>query len=194
VILLLKGLLLLQIFNLTSMTNTLLLIVDVQNAIADKKPYLFDKVLSNIKTLLEKFRELKLPLIFIRHDDGIGSELEVNTHGWEIVKDISPLKGERVIAKRFNSAFRETSLEKELHDMQIQKLIVIGLQTEYCIDTTIRVAFEKGFTVIIPEATNTTIDGKFLKAKDIYEHHHHLFNNRFGTIAEMEQVLKELKE
>jgi nicotinamidase-related amidase len=174
------------------MAGTLLLIVDVQNAIADQKPYMFDKVLANIKTLLEHYRKKILPVIFIQHDDGIGSELEVNTYGWEIVKDIAPLPGERVIAKRFNSAFRETGLEKELHDMQIQKLIVVGLQTEYCIDTTIRVAFEKGFDVIIPEATNTTIDGKFLKAKDIFDHHHHLFNNRFGRIVEIEEVLKEL--
>lgn len=175
------------------MIDTLLLIVDVQNAIADKKPYLFDQVLSNIKTLLSRFRELKQPVIFIQHDDGIGSELEVNTRGWEIVKDIAPLPGERIISKNFNSAFRETCLEKELLDMQIHKLIVVGLQTEFCIDTTIRVAFEKGFGVIIPEATNTTIDGKFLKAKDIYDHHHHLFNNRFGNIVEMEEVLKTLK-
>ena len=171
------------------MADTLLLIVDVQNAIADQKPYLFDEVLSNIKTLLQKFRELKQPLIFIQHDDGIGSELEVNTHGWEIVGDITPLPGERVIPKRYNSAFRETSLEKELRDTGIKKLVVVGLQTELCIDTTIRVAFEKGFEVIIPELTNTTVDGKFLKAKEIYEHHRHLFNNRFGKIVKLEEVL-----
>jgi len=171
------------------MTDTLLLIVDVQNAIADKKPYLFEQVLANIKTLLEHFREMKLPLIFIQHDDGIGSELEVNTHGWQIVKDITPLSGERVIAKRFNSAFRETGLEKELRDKGIKKLFIVGLQTELCIDTTIRVAFEKGFEVIIPELTNTTVDGKYLKAKEIYEHHHHLFNNRFGKIVKLQEVL-----
>ena len=174
------------------MTNTLLLIVDVQNAIADNKPYLFDKVLANIKTLLEHFRNKKLPLIFIQHDAGPCSELEVSTHGWQIVKTIAPLQGERVIAKRFNSAFRDTSLEKELHDKGIKKLIIVGLQTELCIDTTIRVAFEKGFEVIIPELTNTTVDGKFLKAKEIYEHHHHLFNHRFGKIVKLEEVVKEL--
>jgi nicotinamidase-related amidase len=174
------------------MADTLLLIVDVQNAIADQKPYMFDKVLANIKTLLEHYRKMILPVIFIQHDDGIGSELEVNTYGWEIVEDITPLPGERVIPKRYNSAFRETSLEKELRDKGIKKLVIVGLQTEFCIDTTIRVAFEKGFDVIIPEMTNTTVDGKFLKAKDIYDHHHYLFNNRFGRIVEMEEVLKAL--
>jgi len=176
------------------MTDTLLLIVDVQNAIADKKPYLFEQVLSNIKTLLSKFRELKQPVIFIQHDDGIGSGMEVNRYGWEIVKDIAPLPGERIIAKKFNSAFRETGLEMELHDMKIHKLIVVGLQTEFCIDTTIRIAFEIGFEVILPEGTNTTIDGKFMKAKDIYDHHHHIFNNRFAKVVAMQEVLKALKE
>lgn len=180
------------ILNVDLMDNTLLLVVDVQNAIADQNPYKFVEVLSNIKALLEKFRKLKLPLIFIQHDDGIGSELEVNTKGWEIVKEITPLPGEKVIPKRFNSAFRETQLEKELLEMNINKLIIVGLQTEYCIDTTIRVAYEKGFKVIIPEATNTTVDGNFLSAKQIYEHHNHLFNNRFGKIVKMEDVLIQL--
>jgi nicotinamidase-related amidase len=171
------------------MSKTLLLIVDVQNAIADQKPYLFGEVLSNIKILLGKFRELKLPYIFIQHDDGIGSDLEKNTYGWEIVKEIAPLESDKVIPKRYNSAFKETALEKELIDMNIRELIVVGLQTEFCIDTTIRVAFEKGYKVIIPEKTNTTIDGKILSAKDIFEHHHTIFNNRFGTIVKMEELI-----
>jgi nicotinamidase-related amidase len=171
------------------MNDSLLLIVDVQQVIADQKPYLFPEVLRNIKTLLEKFRELKAPVIFIQHDDGIGSDLEANTSGWEIVKEVTPLPGERIIPKRFNSAFRNTSLEKELLEMNIKKLIIVGLQTEFCIDTTIRVAFEKGFEVILPETTNTTIDGKVLSAKEIYEHHQNIFNNRFGRIVKMEEVL-----
>lgn len=174
------------------MTNTLLLIVDVQQAIADQKPYLFPEVLMNIKTLLQKFREMKKPLIFIQHDDGIGSDLEVNTYSWQIVEEIKPLPGERIIPKRFNSAFRETTLEQELIEMNIKKIIIVGLQTEFCIDTTIRVAFEKGFEVILPEKTNTTINGKVLSAKVIYEHHQNIFNNRFGLIVKMEEVISEL--
>jgi nicotinamidase-related amidase len=174
------------------MDNTLLLIVDVQNAIAGQKPYLFDEVLSNIRMLLENFRELEKPVIFIQHDDGIGSDLEANTFGWEIVKEIAPLPGDKIIPKRFNSAFRETSLDKELNDLNIKKLIIVGLQTEKCIDTTIRVAFEKGYEVIIPELTNTTIDGKFLPAKEIYMHHNDLFNNRFGKILGIGEILKNI--
>lgn len=176
------------------MSDTLLLIVDVQNAIADENPYLFTEVLANIKTLLVKFREKKQPVIFIQHDDGIGSDLEANTYGWEIVKDIAPLPGERIIHKHYNSAFRETTLEMELTDLNIKNLLVVGLQTEYCIDTTIRVAFEKGYKVIIPVKTNTTVDGKYLKAKEIYEHHHHLFDKRFGDIVPVEEVIRNLDE
>ena len=174
------------------MDNTLLLIVDVQQVIADQKPYLFPAVLINIKTLLEKFRNLNKPVIFIQHNDGIGSDLEMNTPGWEIVKEIAPLPGERIIPKRFNSAFRETTLEKELVALNIKKLIIVGLQTEFCIDTTIRVAFEKGFEVLLPEKTNTTIEGKVLSAKEIYEHHQNIFNNRFGRVMKMDEILNEL--
>jgi nicotinamidase-related amidase len=174
------------------MAKTLLLIVDVQNAIADQVPYLFDEVLSNIKQLLDKFRELKLPLIFIQHDDGIGSEMEKDTHGWEIVKEVAPEEGEKIIPKHFNSAFKETTLENELIAMNISELIIVGLQTELCIDTTIRVAFEKGYKIIIPEKTNTTIDGEIFSAKDIFEHHHTIFRNRFGKIEKMDKLLADI--
>lgn len=172
------------------MTHTALLIVDIQNGIAAGKPYAFDEILANIKALLEKFRILKLPIIFIQHDDEAGSELEPHTRGWEIVKEIAPNPGERVIRKRFNSAFRETALERELSEMEITTLIIVGMQTELCIDTTIRVAFEKGYEISIPEKTNTTVNGKFFTAKEIYEHHNHLFRNRFGKIQTVREVLK----
>lgn len=171
------------------MHDTLLLIVDVQNAIAVNKPYRFDEVLSNIKLLLTKFRTGKKPLLFIQHDDGIGSDFEVNTHGWKFVDEIAPQAGEMVIPKLFNSAFRGTPLDEYLKKSGIKKLIIVGLQTEYCIDTTIRVAFEKGYEVIIPELTNTTVDGPVLKAEDIVKHHHHLFDNRFGRVVKMEDLL-----
>ena len=178
--------------NRNPMTNTALLIVDVQNGIAAKKPYAFDEIITNIKKLLEKFRELTLPVIFVQHDDEVGSELEPGTNGWEIVKEIAPNKKDKVIRKRFNSAFRETTLEKELHEQGITTLIIAGMQTELCIDTTIRVAFEKGFEIIIPEKTNTTINGKYFSGKEVYEHHNHLFRDRFGRIEAVEEVLKAL--
>jgi nicotinamidase-related amidase len=42
------------------------------------------------------------------------------------------------------------------------RLMIIGLQTNYCIDATVKSAFERGYTVIIPEGTNTTFDNDYM--------------------------------
>ena len=75
----------------------------------------------------------------------------------------------------------------------ITQLIVTGMQTEYCIDTTCKVAFEYGFKVIIPEKANTTFDNGKISAKDLYEHYNfNIFNNRFGIVESIENTIKKL--
>ena len=46
-----------------------------------------------------------------------------------------------------------------------KRLMIIGLQTNYCIDATIKSAFEKGFDIIVPEGTNSTFDNKYMNAE-----------------------------
>ena len=69
------------------------------------------------------------------------------------------------------------------------------MQTDYCIDTTVKVAFEYGFKLIIPEKTNTTFDNGNILAKDLYNHYNfNIFNNRFGAVTSIENTIKKIKE
>lgn len=171
------------------MNKSLLLIIDMQNAIVDENPYSYSEVEENIKKLLDYYRTNNLPIIFIQHNGNSGSEFEPGTNGWQIVPRLKPYKNEIVITKQFNSAFKNTELEKVLIKKSIRSLIIVGMQSEYCIDTTVRVAFEKGYEVIIPEMTNTTIDNGTFTGKQLYMHHNNIFNNRFGLIKTVEEVL-----
>lgn len=66
------------------------------------------------------------------------------------------------------------------------------MQTEYCIDTTIKVAYEKGYEIIIPEMTNTTVDNGYMIGKVLYQHHNNIFNKRFALIKTVKEVLNSL--
>ena len=46
-----------------------------------------------------------------------------------------------------------------------RRLMIVGLQTNYCIDATVKSAFERGFEVIIPEGTNSTFDNNYMNAE-----------------------------
>lgn len=171
------------------MKNTALLIVDVQNGLVEENPFNVDKTLLNIRELSDVCRENNIEIIYVQHDGETGDDLEPFTHGWKIHASIAPKEGEKTVRKAYNSAFKNTELEEYLKDRNIQTLILVGMQTEYCIDTSCRVAFEKGYNLIMPEQTNTTFDNGIFSGKEIYEYHNFkLFKDRFADVISVEEM------
>lgn len=167
-----------------------LLIVDVQAGAVARGPYEGDLVLANIERLVDSCRANAVEVIYVQHDGLPGEEEEPGTPGWEIYDGIAPRPLERVIRKTSNSAFRGTDLRAHLEERGVQTLIVVGIQTEYCVDTTVRVAFEHGFDVLLPEMTNTTFDRGELSARQIHDHYHReIFDGRFGGVVSMDRAL-----
>ncbi|WHX50971.1 cysteine hydrolase family protein [Paenibacillus woosongensis] len=176
------------------MKNAALLVVDVQNALVEAKPFDIEVVISNIERLISTCRENSIEVIYVQHDDPVGEALEPNTEGWQIYSGISPLANEKVINKKFNSAFKGTNLKEYLERKGIEQLIITGMQTEYCIDTTLKAAFEYGFQVMIPERTNTTFDNGDLLASDLYHFYNfNIFQGRFGIVEPIEDTVGRIK-
>lgn len=171
------------------MTKSLLLIIDMQRAMSFEKAHNFDNVVNNIQKLLIKYRNEELPVVYVQHTEPDGSVFSKNAPGWPILDELTPKTGEIVVHKNFNSGFKETNLEEVLKKYNAKEIVLVGMQTEFCIDTTLRVGFEKGFKFIIPENTNTTFDNGLLSGEDIYKHHNSIFNGRFGKVVKLEELL-----
>lgn len=176
-----------------SMNNKVLLVVDVQTLMIDGKLYNQKKVIHNLKSLISKARENGTEVIYVRHDDGIGSELEAGSDAWQIYYEIVPIEGEKIFDKKFNSAFVKTGLKDYLESKGVKTIILTGLQTEYCIDATVKSVFEHGFELIIPEETNSTFDNEYLSGEMLYRYYNFkIWNKRFGKVLPFEQVINEL--
>lgn len=177
------------------MKNTALLVVDVQNALVKDKPYDIDKVINNIKNLIDTCRENNVEVIYIQHNDEPGGDLEPQSTGWEIYKEIRPDKNEKIINKIYNSAFKETHLKEYLEIKGINTLIITGMQTEYCIDASIKAAFEYGFKLIIPEKANTTFDNGSIPAEELYKfYNYRIWEDRFGKVVSIQDIITKLKK
>ncbi|MDF2606893.1 MAG: amidase [Bacillales bacterium] len=176
------------------MSNIVLMVVDVQNALIKAQPYKEQKVIENIKQIIITARDNKKEVIYVRHDDGKGSELEQGKDGWQIYEEIAPIKGEVIIEKQCNSAFHKTKLREYLVNKGIDTIILVGLQTEYCIDATCKSAFDFEYKIIIPEETNTTFDNEYLSAEKLYEFYNYkIWDKRFANVLSIEDTMKILK-
>jgi nicotinamidase-related amidase len=71
------------------------------------------------------------------------------TEGVRIHESVSPLEGETVIQKHFPNSFRETALLELLRAARIEQLVVAGMMTHRCVDSTVRAAFDLGFGVTV---------------------------------------------
>jgi nicotinamidase-related amidase len=119
--------------------STALIIIDVQNGMySDPNNPVFqgEKLIRVIKRLIEKARMNKIPLIFIQHDGEKGSPLEKYSHGWQIRSEITPFNSDIIIQKTTPNSFKDTKLDDTLKELNINHLIICGLQSELCIDTT----------------------------------------------------------
>ena len=74
-------------------------------------------------------------------------------------------EGEMIFDKTVNSPFRDTGLLEYLQSKGETELIATGLQTDYCMDATVKCGFEHGFKVYVPACTNSTFDNAFMTAE-----------------------------
>ena len=116
-------------------------------------------IVRNIRRELEKARRAGMPVIYCcdRHEPR-DREFEVwpphavrGTQGAEIIKELQPIKGERVVAKKTLSAFYGTKLDKILKGLGVKHLILTGVVTNICILYTAVDAYMRGYDVIVPE-------------------------------------------
>ena len=127
------------------------------------------QIIPNLQKVLRFFREKKLPVFHaIREYRADGSDIEKtrlvgflkqsycvpNTQGVQIIQELSPIDGEyRIIKNRF-SAFMQTELDFILRRLEVQEIVVCGIQYPNCIRATVFDAIALGYDVtLIRDAT-----------------------------------------
>lgn len=172
-----------------------LLVVDTQKLITNERLYQFETFVSHEKELIKKAREKGIEVIYIRHDDGPGEELTKGTEGFEIYDEFQPMQGEKIYDKCVNSSFRGTGLLEYLKEKGEQDIIVTGLQTDYCIDATVKCGFEHGFHVIVPATVNSTVDNAFMTAEQSYQYYNEfIWKRRYAECISFSEMIRRLDE
>jgi len=146
-----------------SASKTALLVLDMQKYFLQPTSHAYipssGAIIPRINDLIRVFREINRPIIFTRHlndeqNAGLMSvwwkDLIRSDNSLSEIDDDLAHEGMTLINKSQYDAFYETDLEKILHEQGIEQLVVCGVMTHLCCETTIRSAFVRGFQCFFP--------------------------------------------
>lgn len=156
--------------------NSALLIIDMQKYFLSPSSHAYipsaEVILPGLKKLISMYKEKKLPVIFTLHSNTIKNAemmkkwwpklLSEESHYTSLPEELESYAEIRIEKHQYD-AFYDTDLEKILHKKNISQLVICGVMTNICCETTARSAFVRGFEVFF------AIDGTAT-----YSEEHHL--------------------
>jgi len=145
--------------------------------------------------VLDRFRQRSWPCFHPQHASlQPGATFMIpDTPGQEIAAILTPAENETVITKHFPSAFQNTTLHEQLQSLAIDQLVICGMMTHMCIDTSVRAAFERGYRIqLIGDATATRslqYGGNTLSAESVQTAYLAGLSGVFATVLNTQEWL-----
>ena len=172
-----------------------LIVIDMQKALLDDELYNLNGLLNNVSKLIEAARANRVEVIYVQHDAGEGSGFSVGDEAFEIADEVAPQAGEKVFVKRASSSFTNREFAAYLEKDEGDTLLIVGLQTNFCIDATVKSAFERGYDVFIPEGTNSTFDNPYMSGKTTYEYYmNEVWPDLFADCVTLDEALEMIRK
>ena len=152
--------------------KTALLVIDVQQGLCAGKYAVFEAapLIVRINALSARARAARIPVIFVQHEEAEGP-LQHGTPGWNLAEGLVALDGDTHVRKTAADAFHQTTLDAALRQLAVGALVICGMQSEYCVDTTTRRALSLGYQVTLVADGHATLDNGILSADQISRHH-----------------------
>lgn len=145
------------------MMKTALILIDIQNDYFPGGRYELagpEQAAEKAKRMLDAFRQRAWPVFHIRH---ISMEPDAGfflpgTTGSAFYEGCKPCEGEKILIKHTPDSFLSTGLKEQLDEERIDSLVICGMMTHMCIDTTVRSASGLGYPVELIEDACATRD------------------------------------
>lgn len=153
------------------MSDTALIVIDMQKGLV-QAAWESARLLQVHQSLLDWAGTHQVPLIYLQHDGKPGSPVPVGSDAWELHPAILR-EGATILRKPASDAFYQTGLADLLAQQGIQTLILTGIKSERCVDTTARAAVSRGFKVLLIADAHSTLETPVLPASQIIRFTNH---------------------
>jgi len=188
--------------------GTALIVVDIQNDFCHKDGTFakqgldvtpLQKIVPEIISFIDKVRKRGIPIIFSKQIEAndispenlnrqfksgkLKTVCAPNSWGADFYL-VQPKTKDIVLEKNTYDLFSNPQLQEILNKNKVKMLIVVGVNTDICIDTTVRRAFTEGYFIIVPYDLVATVNVK------VHKHFLKIFNRFFGEVMSSQDLIK----
>lgn len=160
-----------------------LLIIDLQNGVCHGVQPVANlaQVVTGVNQRIKRYRAAQRPVIFVQHTD---ADLLHGQPDWQLLAELDVRATDHFVEKTHANSFYHTNLQAQLTTLGVRSLEIAGAQTEYCVDTTIKMAHGLGYQLQLVQGLTTTTANPFMSAQatiDFYERR--IWKGRFLTLV-----------
>ena len=148
-----------------------LIIIDVQQGLCEGAGAAFDcaGTIARINRLADAARAADVPVVWIQHE--AQDELRHGTREWQLADGLAVHAGDLRVRKTTPDSFNRTNLDAMLRERSVDTLIICGMHTEFCVDTTCRRALALGYPVRLAADAHTSAGNAALSPAQVIAHH-----------------------
>jgi len=159
-------------------THTAILVIDVQQGLCEGPGAAHDcpGTIERINAITQRAREAGVPVFFIQHESS-ASYLQHGSPAWQLAAGLQVQAGDRRIRKTTPDAFLRTQLHEALQALGVKDLVVCGMHTEFCVDTTTRKALVLGYPVVLVSDAHTSAGNAAIGPQQVIAHHNATLTN-----------------
>jgi nicotinamidase-related amidase len=169
-----------------------LVIIDVQKGMWENPeypPYDGEAVLARIADLIARARGAGAPIFWVQHHgEEEGHPFKPGKPGYPFHEQIAPGDGDDVTVKHKSSAFHGTDFDTKLRRAEVDHLIITGMQSEYCVNSAIRSAYERDYRITLVSDAHSTGDTRAAKARDIIAIQNDTTGGSFGEVKPAAEI------
>lgn len=166
-----------------------LLILDMQVGLVHgpDKPREVRALINTLNELMRSARATGAPIFLARHIGPAGSPIEPGSPLTELVQELQLMGDEVIFEKKRPNAFAQTDLATLLRERECDGVVVTGMKTQYCVDSTCRAARDCGFDAVLIANGHTCSDTPGLTAEAIVAHHNATLGGPFCRVVQAEE-------
>ncbi|TFJ91312.1 isochorismatase family protein [Lentibacillus salicampi] len=159
-----------------------LLIIDAQQELIDgnqEESAVFNKgrLIRNINFVIEKALKSDVPVVLVRDLDVAGGTDE----GFQVHDEINVPAASKIFDKTATNSFHGTGLLNHLRSQEMEHVVMMGCETQHCIDSAVRTATISGFDVTLVGDGHSTTGSGVLSAEQIIKHHNETLHGHYNV-------------